>query len=280
MKIIVKTWSRGRDRNKEEEKPNILYLYRDNWDDFGVQTRFHVYYNNTSLGLLNIIKVGQQKGPTLEPCNIESLSDDYCSLGEQMYYEALMLLSEKEKVFILENLQDCIYNQSMYEKFKDEYAFQNSILRGRDWGEHLSLCKGILDASRPRKIAYKITITAKHNKGNFDISMDSTPDEYLPSNIHVLIGRNGVGKTELLTGIYDEYFNVDSNQSKYYSNIELSVQSIEDIIYVDLNEQKDTLNNENRNKIRVRDISVEYFREAVEICFSRKDLQERWGKLL
>ena len=204
----------------DETIKNQFVLKRDAWDDFCYKTTFILYYFQNiqiynQVGTLKIIKRDLQGGAVELPKNFNELSDEYCSLGwDQNYYEEIMGLFKGNSSEVFRSLRDCVFNQNIYDSFKDEYAMKKSLLRKVTPQNVQITFKNIInkDASQT---PYKFQFKFKNSDAKIDISV--IPDSMPPTNIHVLIGRNGVGKTRLLSGIAES---IIEEKNKNYPAIE------------------------------------------------------------
>tara|TARA_B100001179_G_C18587224_1_gene402811 strand:- start:346 stop:1860 length:1515 start_codon:yes stop_codon:yes gene_type:complete len=189
---------------------NTCYLRQDNWDDFNFKTTFELVYikdgdsDIKKLGYLRIMVSSQESGYTPMPEDVfNSLSDQYCSLGnDQSYYEEIMGLEKDVREQILSGLRDCVYDQSIYEENKNEAAMRASLMRGADEYEITKLYKSILDGNIILT-SYRFKYLVNENE-DLAIKVNVEPYSNPPSNVHVLIGRNGAGKTRILSGMADE----------------------------------------------------------------------------
>ena len=202
IKFIVST-SRG-------SEPNSCYLIKTSWDDFSFRTTLDVYYfddisKKTYFGVIKIMikgQVGNRELTTMPDSEFLSLSDDYCSLGGQSYYEELMELDSDIRDNILTSLRDCVFDNDIYQLNKYEEAMTNSLLRSVDTIDRTRLFPSILAGNiqlTPYHFQYWLNGEEKTN-----IDVEVKPYSNPPSNLHILIGRNGVGKTRILSGITDE----------------------------------------------------------------------------
>ena len=199
-----------------ENIKNQFILKRDSWDDFCYRTTFVLYYFQNKqtchqIGNLKIIKKDMQGGNVDIPNMFNELSDDYCSLGwDQNYYEEIMGIFKSNSTNIFKSLRDCAYNQNIYESFKDEYAMKKSLLRKITSQNVKETFKNIInkDASQTQ---YKFEFAFKNSDVKLGVSV--IPNSNPPTNIQVLIGRNGVGKTRLLAGIAESI--IEEKNDKY-----------------------------------------------------------------
>ena len=192
-------------KSAQKNELNTFYLVRDNWDDYGFMTSFFIYFVNQSgeeksLGSVKITYKGFTAGFVMLPADsFSQLPNNYCSLGNQGYYEELMGLLDKEREAILIGLRDCAYQQNIFEEFSNEESFKTSLLRYITVDNVAKLFRTTLDGNvilTPYEFLVRINAD-----DSTKIDVKVTPYSSPPSNIHVLIGRNGVGKTRILSGL-------------------------------------------------------------------------------
>ncbi|MCL1047961.1 AAA family ATPase [Shewanella electrodiphila] len=194
------------------EGKNTVFLKHDSWDDFGFETLFRLTVfdeqgHKQSVGDVKIGIIGQEQYNTSRsmPRIFSSLEHVY-SLGQDAdYYNNLMkCLSKNMRENILKNLGDVVSNPDILETVSNEAIFNTSLLRTVNFTT--------LKHQFPRILRGKAELT-NYNffferpssdtysgiKVNFKVKPNSKPS----SNIHILIGRNGVGKTTLLNSMVD-----------------------------------------------------------------------------
>lgn len=190
----------------------IAYLCEDNWDDYFFKTTFSliVFDENGkqhNLGNVKIGVAGFEKGWVSEQLGYNPFShfnDKAFSLGqdEEYYKNIRSLLSEALGNQIFEKLNDIAYSRKSFDIAFDEPVFKTSLLRSVSTsvihGQFFKIIKGEAPLSE-FDFSYKKVQTDK--SAQIDISFQVTPGSLPSSNIHVLIGRNGVGKTTLLNNI-------------------------------------------------------------------------------
>lgn len=177
-------------------------LERDNWDDFGFKTLFHLSYydrdgKRTEVGGVKIGKKGMNKGSTELPRSFSSLSNEYFSLGLDIdYYGALAALGEPVRSQIVDGLRDLAREPDRLEELWDESVLTTSLLRTvAESTVRLEFNRLLHDGSRHVNYAFSYTPPGDHST---ELTFSAKPESEPPSNIHVLIGRNGVGKTYTL----------------------------------------------------------------------------------
>lgn len=192
------------------DRKNICYLINDNWDDFTFKTSFYaVIYDQDGvrhdLGGLRILNRAFKGGRVPLPDYFEELNDQWCSLGaERDYYLNLADVGEPTASVYLKAIRDCVFDRTIFDAFKDEEGMQASLLRTVSRRDVLESFPKILRGDSqltPYEFAFKFSTGSsdKIEKCEFAIKPDSRP----PTNVHVLIGRNGVGKTRVLAGMAD-----------------------------------------------------------------------------
>ncbi|MCM7454873.1 ATP-binding protein [Enterobacter hormaechei] len=198
------------------------------WDDFGYVITFKLYYVRES----DKIKIGNMKMLSKESENTSSYFKKYgneieskvisinklldenklVSIGEDIdYYKKINSLFKPEQIdSILESLCDAGYFHRNQEKYSEWGGYSGSLMRG-------SSSAAIL------KKGYQIAVGRYNPTTKFDLNIESLGDSFDPlsfkfdldrkvgkSNICLLIGKNGVGKThilkkisEVITGVTD-----------------------------------------------------------------------------
>jgi predicted ATPase len=186
------------------------FLVSDNWDDwFEFSTLFGLVFcdgegERHDIGGVKIGQFGMKKGqrsPTV-PGEFNSLESSFFSLGQDdSYYRNLDAHGEQIREKILFGLQDLAINIDVFGRALEERVTGVSLLRSVTQssvrGQFQRMARGGARLSK-----YEFSYTAPSNRrGNptpVSLSFEVEPESQPPTNIHVLIGRNGVGKTHLL----------------------------------------------------------------------------------
>lgn len=207
--------------NYDESIKSKVFLAQDNWNDFGFKTTYGIFYVNENsvkidLGAIKIGRIGQNEQElTLDEGFIfEALGEQFFSVGiDEYFYENLKNLGNELSLNILESLRDIAFTENLLEKIINEPVTEKSLLR--------SISQNII-TGQYRRIAlggamltnynFKFTLNNEPNENppiglTFNIEPQSMPS----SNIHVIIGRNGVGKTYLIN---DMIISLTSSQFK------------------------------------------------------------------
>lgn len=201
---------------------NSIYLTIDHWNDYSFVTMFGMSLHDEQgkLHEIGAVKIGF-KGQTTEistyktlPHPFEGLGDEYFSLGGDVdYYRNMATLPNNLGMQVLNALRDIVASPEIIEGIKDEDVFSTSLLRYIS----LSVIKGqfsrvLQGQAELTDYKFKFVRPDRENFGgielNFAVEAASTPI----TNIHAVIGRNGVGKTTLLNGMIGA---ITGNQDDY-----------------------------------------------------------------
>ena len=187
----------------EINNDNEIYLIHTSWDDwFQYKTKYRVYLKRNGY----IVKLGETKiaeidlesgGPNL-PETFETLDNKFYSLGtDSEYYENILKIfsSDLERNDFYRSLRDVAADSRIYENVKDLDPFISSLSRGiRNTlieGNFRRLSQGI---SEPQAFSFSF-VPNESCKLEFNINPLNKP---VPTNVHAIVGRNGVGKSTLL----------------------------------------------------------------------------------
>lgn len=325
---------------KIDEIPTInsasgFYLVRDHWNDYWkYQTMFDFYYveKKVACEYIGKIKIGKKslsptdikKGESGHemlgiPDTFEQLTDEYFSLGQNVsYYENLknvMINFDKLKK-VLMSINDMALNFDIYERNQNEDSMQQSITRDFSRltirGQFNRVVTG-----QAKLTKYKFSYNIENAKKTLEFRI--SPNVSPPSNIQVLIGRNGVGKSYLLQSMIKSIVK-NENDKNYFINedgksidemfaslIGVSFGSFDDELpsndninnsinyhYVGLNDasdkseakvEDDRKNTPNRLKSEKKidnrlDTLATYFYESLESISANNDKVEQWYRAL
>lgn len=192
---------------------NTFVLKKDDWNDFGSQIRYDLFYFDGSglrsqygkVKLLSRIPYAATQlveRITQLPPNFDKLDKSYISLGQsQHYYEQLgMDFGAAGAIPILEALRDIAVMPGIVSDFETSPPFRNGMMRenaaqrarrfGRSWvrGDEVHIKPRFCYASEIGGGAIATTAC-----------FDFADEDDLPSRIVAIIGRNAVGKTIFLS---------------------------------------------------------------------------------
>ena len=190
--------------------PGAAYLVSDNWNDFGFVTLFHLVLfdmdgNRNDLGAVKIGQHGMTSRHTRLPDSFSALDDRYFSLGQDAdYYDGIAKLGADEAKELLEGLRDVVADDELYQRAKSQEVLGVSLMRSVTERTLLGQFRRILRGEArltPYTFRYfgpqQIDPACEPVEMSFEVEPLSRP----PTNVHVLIGRNGVGKSHLLNAM-------------------------------------------------------------------------------
>lgn len=264
----------------DAKEKGVVYLIYNHWDDYSYCTTFTAYYkyddfvNAVELGTVKIgcislsskvESVNSTNGYSsysikkLIPTEVfNELPDDFFSLGQEIgYYKRVNEFFEDESTEYYDALKDLSYN---YNRFMDLYygvesCLRNSLMRNL----YISNIEQFNRITKGEAELTKYSFAFKYNEEQININV--TPDSIPPTNIHILIGRNGVGKTWLLRNIackllensdisiaelekskkysISDEFSIECPQNSFAGIIGLSFSVFDDALSIDMINAKD-----------------------------------------
>lgn len=279
------------DNLRDIKEVGIVYLVPDNWDDYTYRTSFDLYYqvaSNSEMIFLGKIKIGcigledKVSGETsyngkpshgtkeLISHNIfDKLEEHFFSLGEDVeYYKKInKVFGENSKDFyrILNDLSfDFERFKTLYESY--EPSLINSLMRSHYVANIEQFNRIIKGEAELTEYSFSFKLNNEQ-----EIKIDVVPNSFPPTNVHVLIGRNGVGKTWLLHNILyqllknsgldseifdqpskykasDEFF-IECEKDNFAGVIGISFSLFDDAFAITLEEGKELEASEKFNKI-------------------------------
>jgi ABC-type branched-subunit amino acid transport system ATPase component len=182
------------------EGKNLCLLVTDAWNDFGFCTLFHLYYLDSNgyrrtIGGIKIYKRGAGQIHTKLKSTFTKLGKSYVSLGDgQKFYENLVALGDERAKEILECLRDAAWDEEIYHAFANEDGMRTSLLR----------TVSALERRKFSAIAHRRAVLSPFNftysaaESFATMQFEVSPDSFPPTNVHAIIGRNGVDKTRVL----------------------------------------------------------------------------------
>lgn len=208
------------------------YLLHDSWDDwFSFQTKYSLYLfddqgKKRSFGSLKIGQIGLQKAsapanaavpvapghrvPQLPP-NFIGLDPNYFfSLGQtEDFYSSLRTLPAALCERVLIALCDCAYNIALFDRYINEAVMTVSLLRDvrvENVRNRLNKLAHGNEALTRFQFQYTLPISPPEPGQLFahqppTLTFHVEPNSFPPTNVHVLVGRNGAGKTRCIQSL-------------------------------------------------------------------------------
>lgn len=214
------------------------FLIHNSWDDwFHFETQFWLIVVDGAGARhdAGFVKIGQMellpgrasaantRIPTLEP-TFDELPPGSFSLGQgETYYETLNRLEPVVRRRVLEGLKDCAYDLGVFATARDQLVMTESLLRELDETTvrrrlnrlahgNVLLTPFTFDfIPRPAPpVAPPEGMTPLPEDVPMALRFEVFPESSPPTNVHVIIGRNGVGKSRLLKSLANTVLAVES----------------------------------------------------------------------
>ncbi len=195
------------------EGRDVGYLWTDNWDDsFEFSTLYVLTYFDAEGVKHDIggVKIGQfdmaekQRRPDL-PARFPRLDNPFFSLGQDAhYYEAVGKLDPETAKDLLASLKDVVADEELYQRAREEGVTGTSLMRSVNERTIVGQFRRIVaGGARLTNYTFRYRGPAQIDP-EFDpvtLVFEVKPFSKPPSNIQVIIGRNGVGKSHLLNAM-------------------------------------------------------------------------------
>lgn len=186
---------------------NEILLVTDNWNDWFLwHTQFQVILAmanqpRVSLGSVKIARRGMTSANprTVLPERFSHLDESYYSIGQsENYYETLNAQGPEFREGFLKAMRDGAHDLTILDANAAEPALRRSLLRDIDDSRvrlrFHRLAHGNT-ALTPYKFRYVFPPDALAASDPPELDFEVLPDSSPPTNVHALIGRNGVGKS-------------------------------------------------------------------------------------
>ncbi len=195
-----------------DEGQDIGVLVEDNWNDwYEFRTLYYLRYFDQMGARHDIggVKIGQfqmgkdQDRPYL-PKEFFELDDRFFSVGQDhTYYSDIQNLPNGAGLLILRALRDVVLDQDLFQRARGERVTGVSLLRSVTERSIVDQFRRILDGGAVlTEYSFRyVGVTLTEGVEPLDLQFDVAPESSPPTNIHVIVGRNGVGKTHLLNGM-------------------------------------------------------------------------------
>ncbi len=217
-----------------------VYLIVDFWDDwFKFRTMYTmlVYDDDGDRHQIGSVKIGQSgllpaqggqvvpagyRTPEL-PASFQALDPaKFFSLGQdEDYYSTLRSLPSNICQNILVGLCDCAFDLAIFDRHFSQLVMQDSILRSiRDGNVRNRLHRLAHGNAELTRFQFRYTLPVSPLDADTEVltpppilTFHVEPNSYPPTNVHVLVGRNGAGKTRCIQTLVNTVLGRDSDTS-------------------------------------------------------------------
>lgn len=218
-----------RQGNFPQDAKSQVFLTWDNWNDYSFLTLYGIFYVNENSEKIDLggVKIGYF-GQKVSERKL-SIGDEFTKIGEDFfsvgvdvgYYEILNRLGETIRDAILVGLNDIALDKNLFERAILEDVTKVSFLRSLSettiTGQFRRLAGG---GSKLTSYDFKFSILPSDKASStLELSFSVLPESTPPTNIHILIGRNGVGKTFLINSMIDSLTKPERRQNGMFTSL-------------------------------------------------------------
>lgn len=211
-------------------KSQIVLTY-DDWNDYGYQTSFCMYFCDVKGTVHEIGAVKIYCRESLVDRNkcyynhtreyleqeIKYLPNNCCSLGQDLgYYESIKRLLPKEYSDIFRRLNDIAIYEELKACFIKEPGVIESLLRFSGAQKALNEAKAVVCGRKiaEKDISFSYQIKMPYDSSTTRLDFDFSKNEDIPYRINIIIGKNGTGKTQLLSHLADSLSGYTENKEE------------------------------------------------------------------
>jgi predicted ATPase len=221
------------------------YLEATGWNDwFKFETLYRLWIVDSAevqheIGLVKIGRTGMSG--SREPASTErypllldsfdKLSEEYFSVGQdESYYVKLNAFDGTLRDGVLIALRDVAFNVKLFEERLNEPVMENSLLRSVSAatvkGQFHRLASGGARLT-PFNYEHRLRRYAGSSGPPPALTFAVEPGSMPPTNIHVIIGRNGSGKTDMLTHMARSLVESGENTSPFSCVVSVSFSAFD-----------------------------------------------------
>ncbi|WP_248548434.1 AAA family ATPase [Paenibacillus odorifer] len=181
-----------------------IVLMSDNWNDYGYQTYFYLYFihNEEDFSEIGACKIGNIKDictRAVIPWEFDELSEEYFSLGQSLeFYDNIRKFGGENTRNLLRSLRDVALNDDIYYEFKNKSVFKESLLRFSEADKALKEAKSLFGEEIEKILNFKFEYKLPNATSPHVVNLDFTSCE-IPYRINSFVGKNATGKTRILT---------------------------------------------------------------------------------
>ncbi len=202
-------YSNNKSSHKEPQTtPSFILVFNNAWNDYGNMTEFTLYYypmHNT------YSKIGDVKIMCNEYINTSDiiynsftdLEDNYCSIGQkESYYTNLKNEFPTTFESILFALKDAALFPEIQERFEKKQLFRTSLIRYDNVERLMREIKyKLYEIGLTHLYKFNYEFKPKFSENSIDINFEFDNNDELPNRVYAIIGKNGTGKTQLITSL-------------------------------------------------------------------------------
>lgn len=203
-----------------ETFPAFVLACNTRWNDYGYVTNFFLFFYKSKTDVIGIghtkITDGTSEYTTDSiPNNFRILDDAFCSLGQGFdFYNNLKKATGRNFESVLFALKDAAFFPEIHEKFEKNEVFKTSLIRSDESERLLREARHkIYDFDLNNLYSFKYSFQPKYADESIEVFFDFSNKIDLPNRIYAIIGKNGTGKTQLITSLP---INISQKKDHYF----------------------------------------------------------------
>ncbi|CAA0243927.1 AAA family ATPase [Tenacibaculum maritimum] len=220
--VVKKNLANSKQSNSHhppKKNPSFVLVFNDSWNDYGMMNEFNLFYYDSKGWQHNIgsVKIVLKDEDTLDviPETFTQLGKEFCSLGQYMYYyKDLKELLGNDFMGVLYALRDTAFFSDILEEFENHPKFINSLIRYDRPERVLREAKHLINGADLENLySFDYAFKPKFSSDKIDVSFHFGDNNELPNRVYALIGKNGTGKTQLMTSLP---INISEKKEDYF----------------------------------------------------------------
>lgn len=183
----------------------------DRWNDYNYVTKMTLSYFPARSGKfiyfenLKILKRGERNTWNHLPDKFTQLPSDFCSLGQtELYYTSIKETFPNQYYSILMALRDVGLFPRILEQFENEEGFKKSLIRENSVEQLLRRIRFIISGSTTEQYKFSYNYKPPYSENRIFINFDFEHRGRLKHRVYAMIGKNGAGKTSILSTLAQE----------------------------------------------------------------------------
>ncbi|CDS92087.1 conserved hypothetical protein [Sphingobacterium sp. PM2-P1-29] len=203
-------------QNLTGKNEHFLLVPNKSWNDYSVVSIFALkYFNGNKLIDLESTKIihrSEMETWQVIPQKFFELDGNFCSLSsdEDFYLRLKREFGIAKTVSILYALKDAAYFVDIHEDFSETYNFKNSLIRSDEGERMIRQVRPILHGHNLDELYnFSYNFRPAYAKEPIKLTFDYSDKEPIPDRIFAVIGKNGTGKTQLLTSLPESLSKAD-----------------------------------------------------------------------
>ena len=236
----------------DQDMSDGFYFAKDNWDDYGFKTTYQVVAcfegEKKDLGNINITVYPYSSSDVISFDEIKKNlhSQNIISLGNLEYYRFLNnIFDEKDRIEYLKILGDLAFDDEKLEELYNNPNFQTIF----SWAHKRDVIRDSFfrnnNINEVKNQFHRMTLGGGYREEyhvNFKdeanqelINFNIQPDDFFPSSLYAIVGRNGSGKTQLLkeiTKIYLSEKSTEASLARYFEDWETKSEQFRNLIFI------------------------------------------------